>query len=254
MDLQETLTTIATSGVVTGFLVFGARTWFKAGLDNHYKKKIQDLTHEYDKKLAKFNAKIAKEAADRQEDFQRKIYDFTMYSAKKHELYPEIFKQIHEIQYNFQQLDKFSSVNILEGLTSKDKVLPFFQKLANVINSRAISDVVSDEEFRKVIQTTTEFDFEDCTELARGTFIKALSNEILKHIRIFDNLFILNLLYFSDEAAHYIQDIKFDFYKLSKETNLSDEDKNQLKLSLEQKINGLRGILKKEISVGYYSS
>lgn len=243
MDYKELVISALTGSAFGGFILYLPKVLFKGKVDSRYNKE-----------LAAFNAAIAKEAADRQEDFQRKIYDFTLYAAKKHELYPEIFKQIHEIHKDLQTLDRFPTANLFQDLPSQDKMMPFLKKLEKVLHSKALSGLILDEDFIKTLEATTSFGIDECVRLARFTVQKGLSNEILKNIQSLENLFTSNLLYFSEDATSYIEPIIMSFHEVLREGFYSEDDMARMKLLLSGNVDKLKEILKKEISVGYYSS
>ncbi|WP_427127934.1 hypothetical protein ACQCPQ_31020 (plasmid) [Priestia megaterium] len=262
-------------GAVGGIIILGIQTLTKQGISYQYGKKLQkikleydktmrDINHTYDEKtkvldhhyaqqLAEFNAEITNKSNREQQDFQRKIHDFSLYSKKKHEIYPEVFQLIREIEYVFQQIDDSLSVHLLEPVNSTDEIMPFLKKLSELMHSKTISAVVADEVFLNIIKATADLELEEGKELATIAFMSALSRELFKNIRLLDNFFSFNVLYFSDESCVYIQDIILIFFDivLSEET-FSDEFSFSNKDELHEKIDELREIFRREISVGDY--
>ncbi|MGG6362240.1 hypothetical protein ACQ5SI_23925 [Peribacillus frigoritolerans] len=79
MDWQPIVVSILTSSIVT----LTISTFVKGGIGNFYNKK-----------LARFNSDLNLVLEEKKLDFQRKIYDFGLYSTKRHEIYPEIYKKL----------------------------------------------------------------------------------------------------------------------------------------------------------------
>ncbi|WP_416435542.1 hypothetical protein [Priestia megaterium] len=260
MDLQETLTTIATSGVVTGFLVFGARTWFKAGLDSHYKKKLQAITHDYDKKirdlnhhydekLAKFNEQITIQSDHRKADFDRKIHDFTLYSTKRHEVYPELFKQMYKIHYELTNLEtkSFFPKSIVN---SKDKLILCLKEMGVTFNERFILQI--DEVYAKHQNSGTFY------VVLQVLLKEHFNSEIARLFNDLENFYRGNLLYLSDKVADEADRLIYGMGYLIAPTIaphlMGKVDENLLRQEIDDRFIGFKEILKKELTVGDYSN
>lgn len=75
--------TLGTSIVSSSIITLVINNVIKGGISNYYKKQV-----EY------FKDEIAQLAEKRKLDFERKVFDFSQYSVKRHEIYPLIYKQI----------------------------------------------------------------------------------------------------------------------------------------------------------------
>jgi hypothetical protein len=81
MEWKVIITSALTSGVVTVMI----NSFIKGG-----------ISHYYNKKLKRFETDLSVMSEEKRLDFQRKLHDFGLYSSKRHEIYPMLYKYLIE--------------------------------------------------------------------------------------------------------------------------------------------------------------
>jgi len=119
------LTTILTSGVVTILI----NVSLKGG-----------VTHFFNKRIAKFKTELEILTEEKRLEFQRKIYDFEIYTNKRHDVYPVIHEKFIDCAnklififrlYNLD--DTFFDIELVKTMDSSD-----FEKIKNSISEDSI--------------------------------------------------------------------------------------------------------------------
>ncbi|QDZ88694.1 hypothetical protein [Priestia megaterium] len=279
------LTSGAVGGLLGGLLLLGLQTLLKQGVAYQYKKKLQEmknnndlmlrnigyeydkklkqfnheydeklrtLNYHYDKQLASFNAEIIREAEKGKEDFQRKIHDFTLYSKKRHEIYPELFKGMGKLFYDIKYIDAkaFLSEEMVE---SKRELVMYFEEL----------DILPNERFKRQIEKYYDEyeengDFRKCCLQLNDALRNRLTVELAKEFGGLEDYRAGSLLYLSDEVSEKSGDfIKGLGYLISPTIlapYLSEEvDLDLLKKNMDDALEDLKQVMKRELSVGDYS-
>ena len=249
------LTSGALGGLVGGLLLLLIQTILKQGVAYHYKKKIKDFNHQYDEKLASFNEQIAIQAEYRKLDFDRKIHDFSLYSSKRHELYPALFKQIHQLEHVIRVADNTSFIH-LDNLTSKDQILPLIKKISRLSNFKPLEMAIDEQ----IISEIQEFDPNENQNwnaflgLIKDLLLNNIWMEIFKDIRSLDMFVSDNVFYFSEDVVSRVTDISHDLETISIGRNeISSEERESIRRKIQKNINELRLMIKKELTVGDYS-
>ncbi|AIE59098.1 hypothetical protein [Bacillus methanolicus] len=81
MEWNVIITSILTSGIVTLII----NSIIKGG-----------ISHYFNKKLKRFETDLNVMSEEKKLDFQRKLHDFGLYSGKRHEIYPMLYKYLIE--------------------------------------------------------------------------------------------------------------------------------------------------------------
>jgi hypothetical protein len=81
MEWKTIITSVLTSGIVTVMI----HSFIKGGISHHYNKKLK-----------RFETDLNVMAEEKKLDFQRKLHDFGLYSSKRHEIYPMLYKYLIE--------------------------------------------------------------------------------------------------------------------------------------------------------------
>jgi hypothetical protein len=81
MEWKVIITSAITSGIVTVVI----NNFIKGGISHHYNKKFK-----------RFETDLNVMLEEKKLDFQRKLHDFGLYSNKKHEIYPMLYKYLIE--------------------------------------------------------------------------------------------------------------------------------------------------------------
>ncbi|MDI3089996.1 hypothetical protein QJ133_02240 [Priestia megaterium] len=254
--------THVTSGVAGGLILLLIQTILKKGVAHQFNKKMQeikekhdkalaDIGHEYNKQLSEFNAAIAKESDKRQQDFQRKIHDFSLYSTKRHEIYPELFKKLHKLN---SQLNNFESKAFLEMhmLQSKAELIIYLKEIGVDLNERftnQIEKIYAEYDKHKNLQIS----FQQFNHVFR----LHLTAELAKEYNVLNMFYSESLLYLSENVAIRIDKIIYGIaYLISPDMRTDfprDVDVPALKQEITDKIDELKQLLKKELAVGDYS-
>ncbi|PES94702.1 hypothetical protein CN510_16775 [Priestia megaterium] len=257
------ITSSAIGGILGGLALLGLQTLLKQGVAYQYKKKLKQFNHEYDeklrslnyhydKKLASFNAEIIKEAEKGKEDFQRKIHDFTLYSKKRHEIYPELFKGIGKLFYDIKYIDAkaFLSEEMVE---SKRELVMYFEDL----------NILPNEKFKRQIEKyydeyEKDFNFRKLCLQLNNALRNNLTVELAKEFGRLEDYHGGNILYLSDEVSEksggFIKGLGYLISPTILAPYLSEEvDLDLLKKDMDDALEDLKQVMKRELSVGDYS-
>lgn len=271
------LTSGAIGGLLGGLLLLLIQTILKQGVAYQYRKKLEELKHDhiktlrdisheyekklkdfnyhYDEKLAKFNEQITIQADYRKLDLDRKIHDFSLYSTKRYEVYPDFFKRVHRIQVI---------------LWNRKNLLPLPSYIRNI---RDVKDFVKDAKISLQEETISHFDelltkYETVKERNKDKeeALNEILNDILDNLgRVISlevneylsrqeeqliNFYAENVLYLSGEVASKGWET---ITKLGQLIHTKDYNNENLNNDLNKAIEELEVILRKELSVGDYS-
>ncbi|MFP3668961.1 hypothetical protein SB717_27875 [Priestia sp. SIMBA_032] len=86
MEIAGLITTIVTSGVVSSLITIGLQMFLKGRINYHFSKRLDS-----------FKEQFSNQAEIRKMDIDKQLHDFTLYSTKRHEIHPELFKQIYKL-------------------------------------------------------------------------------------------------------------------------------------------------------------
>lgn len=242
MDIQTVLMTIATSGIVSSLATLGIQTFLKQG-----------ITHHFNKELALFNAKITVQAENRKLDLDRRMHDFSIYSTKRHEAYPELFKQLHKVIADFKGVEDIVSISTeFIALEDKNSFTNYLNDLGITFSERLISQI--DELFKEYERHS---DLERHLLKARHIIENHLLTEIGKKYDELQEFYIVNLLYFSDDVSKesniLIQGLGYLLAPITVPSHLKKKfSKDLLCQEIESGLFKLKEIIKKELSVGDY--
>lgn len=242
MDFQSIATTVVTSGIISSLATLGVQTYLKGRISHHFNEK-----------LASFNEQIMVEAERRKLDFDRRIHDFSLYSKKRHELYPELYRQIYKANSNLRSIQGhvFISTN---SFKSPEKILASFEFMSILLNQQFIDEL---NNLYNDLGNNQEEYIKKVKFFIRDYFLSELSKEL----HILEAFYSENLLYFSDTVSdkadliihslYYASAIITDegsstLFKEPKHSNAIDE--------LDKYVKDFKGILKEELSVGDYSN
>ncbi|HGO9417111.1 TPA: hypothetical protein ACLBZX_005636 [Bacillus cereus] len=170
------------------------------------KKDIQDITRLQEETKADFQARMELQKAE----LNRISKEFELYVAKKHEYYPELYKNI-ELCY--------SKIRSLRGI--QKPIDP------NSNNKEDIKKLISDRGFNEQQKETVLSDWDADKNVAinhiqfisqRINYNKANESYIIAH-----NFHILHKLYFPKEISSDVSDLLSDMYKLWQRYNPNEE-------------------------------
>ncbi len=155
MEWDTVVISILTSSVVTLII----NTFIRGG-----------IKHLYDRKLESYRTDLTLIAEEKKLDFQRKIHDFSLYSNKRHELYPEIYKNLIKAK---KELEFFLGIVItLENTpkidqNTKKKTLYYIQEVLKQIENAYDHYLFSELFLSDDISKIGEEIFEGLNEMGR---------------------------------------------------------------------------------------
>ncbi|WP_378210022.1 hypothetical protein [Anoxybacteroides rupiense] len=79
---------IITSGLTSGIVTLILNSLIKGSISHHFNKKLK-----------RFETDLNMMSEEKKLDFQRKLHDFGLYSSKRHEIYPMLYKYLIEASY-----------------------------------------------------------------------------------------------------------------------------------------------------------
>lgn len=199
----------------------------------------------FDKNLEKFKERLKKEAERRKLDFERKIHDFSLYSTKRHELYPEMYKQLYKIWREIKMIEKKSHI-IPSVVKTAEGIIPYYEGLGINLN----------EEIKGYIKITSiewSANPENCTHLISEKIKGYLTSESSYKLNEVENYYMDNILYFSDEISSKLNDLIYAMLLFVLQINNTkivkekiDEDKIQDDVEI------IERMFKKELNIGDY--
>ncbi|AUO12325.2 hypothetical protein [Priestia megaterium] len=242
MDMQTVLMTVVTSGVVSSLATLGIQTFLKQG-----------ITHHFNKELALFNAEITLQAENRKLDLDRRMHDFSIYSNKRHEAYPELFKQIHKVIANFKGIEDIVLISTeFIPLEDKSSFTNYLNDLGIIFSERLTNEI--DELFKEYEEGS---DLDRHLLKARHIIETHLLKEVGKKYDELQEFYIVNLLYFSDDVSKesniLIQGLGYLIAPITVPPHLKEKfNKDLLYDEIESGLFKLKEIIKKELSIGDY--
>jgi hypothetical protein len=165
--LNEFGTTILTSSIITTLITLLLNTILKEGIMQRFRKGLVKYKHDLDKIVEK-----------RKSIFERKIYDFTQYSSKKHEVFPAIYKQtliaksyIFSMRGHYKDLtfEEYNKEDISAYLTNKK--IPN-GKIQGIINNWDLDRDLALLEMRRYLKLFKYNEAEDELIKARNLFLE----------------------------------------------------------------------------------
>ncbi|MGG3193940.1 hypothetical protein [Priestia aryabhattai] len=263
MDFQNIATAVVTSGIVSSLATLGMQTLLK-----------QKITHHFNKELALFNAEIAVQAENRKIDFDRRIHDFSLYSTKRHEIYPKLYSDSYTI---WHRINLFQNIlNRLKEMVNPKHFPHFDKRIAKfnpqqdyevIINLLEQSEFSLDEETKNILMSkiqdfngldTNKYIDEKSKIIAECVLLEL--NQKIKSLKIF---LMTNLLYIPDDISikmykfigglrNYIAYILCR-YDSSYETEIPEGEMVLSLGELSLMLNEIKLLLKQELAVGDYS-
>ncbi|MGG3123121.1 hypothetical protein ABEP18_21330 [Priestia megaterium] len=253
-------TTAISGGLAGGLLLLGIQTYFKKGIAHQFNKKMQELKenhdktlaaigHEYNKQLSLFNAAIAKEVDKETRDFQRKIHDFSLYSTKKHEIYPNLFKQIHSLKNGLSMVEHYSYSSAHGNNVSQiSKHLEFFGFTLSENSTKSLD---------KIFQTIRDNESKRIEKLMNIIRMDILSQLSRKYHSV-DVFFEGNMIYMSDKVSENVLDfLRLLSLSLSNQMIIPPGEGGNYPFKvtneeMDEGIKEIKDLLKSELSIGYY--
>ncbi|MGG3966093.1 hypothetical protein [Heyndrickxia faecalis] len=230
---------IAISFVTSSIVTILFQTITKGFINNVFKKQLE-----------KYKDKINQHAEERKLDFERKIHDFSLYSKKRHELYPEIYKKIYMINYHLSTYGEQAALD-KSFIGNKDEILPYYHNIGLVLDQKLQDFIVNKCENEWDIDSN--FCLIQISKQVKIWLFSLLRTEIEDANEFFRG----NILFISVEAAKKIEKLFAAFSFLYEQElqpkNINEEDKID-KILLQQDIDNLREIMVKELGVGDYKS
>jgi hypothetical protein len=234
---------ILSSSMVTIFLISVTPVLKKAisrYIDNKFEEKI--VKYQHDLNLVTENAKL---------DIQRKIYDFNLYSSKKHEIYAELYKKVLIAHGQITGLMGFrKSINL--NFLDKSYIIEFLKN--NNFNENDITELSHDWDLNRKTQV------DKITKYLRNKEINEADSKLVEA----NNYYLESKLYMSNKidniSNELIDEIRklFIIYEMANDYNYYPEDNVDkelgLKKSLEEKRILFCDSLKNELSKGDYAT
>jgi hypothetical protein len=182
-------------------------------------------------------------------NYQRKIHDFGLYSNKRHEIYPELYKQIRRCASEYLQTDK----------TLKRYNIPDFSDYSVEDVEISIRDRVNEEKVNELLVLFAENKQDGIKEIERQIKYSQLLKQKRLNLDTHD-YFLINELYLTKEVGELWEKIFNRIHVLTesyifdwiydKPMSFNGSDLGEISDNLD----ALLEIFKEELSIGDYSS
>ncbi|MEM5598395.1 hypothetical protein AAHB53_22535 [Niallia circulans] len=156
------------------------------------------ISHFYNRRLESFRNELTLLTEEKKLDFQRKIHDFSLYSNKRHELYPEIYKNLLKAK---KELKFFMGiVSTLEDIpkidqNTKGKTFYYIQEVLKQIENAYDHYLYSELFLSDEVSKIGEEIFEGLNEIGRNiSSTYSLNSEKDNPIKFFHTLIYKNIL------------------------------------------------------------
>lgn len=251
MELGELVITALSSSAVTGLGIFLTRTWMKAGINDYYTKK-----------LSKFNEQITIQAEIRKQDIDKRFHDFTLYSTKRHDVYSELYKQIHRIYFEFDVIKQLAIVGV-NSASRSGNVGVIFEELNKsfLLGEKAVNELKA-----LSFDSTNEKNLNNVIKQVKHIIKKNGFTNLALSLKNTGDFFLENVLYYSKETLDLATDLLNDLgsllddkFELSvqdfkgyleyEEVELKDKFHTIRYQEMEKKLTALRQIMQKELSI-----
>ncbi|MFD2328976.1 hypothetical protein ACFSR7_06910 [Cohnella sp. GCM10020058] len=226
---MELVRSILTSTIVTGIVVALFQAFYKYRADKNLEQYRQQLTQLTES--LKF-------------DLQRKIQDFNLYTIKRHETIPELFKLLLLAESNIRGLfggrrsltfEEFNKSDIEEYLLNRKVVRGMVEKILDLWETDKEASIDQMNSYLRVIEFSE----------ARVSFNEA------------KNYFVLSELYLTDEVARLVDEFIKTLGELLVYSEFPEPGTHQQRFvhhaKLDNIINELRTVLKGELGISYYN-
>ncbi|WP_203362432.1 hypothetical protein [Bacillus sp. REN10] len=203
------------------------------------------IRSKFDKELENHRNNLLKVTEKMRFDFQRKVHDFSLYTNKRHEVYPEIYKHILITDSMIMRLKHQRIYLTWEGFNEED--------LLEYMNNHRVPRRESDEIIR-----LWKFDKNASVKRLRQCLKMLEYQDAEYQLEVFQSKVYENELFLSEETSTYciaiienLNSLLINYHFLDDETLA--EDRNIEKGILSQK-HKLRKTMKKELSIGDYKA
>ncbi|HWO78762.1 MAG TPA: hypothetical protein VNM69_23125 [Bacillus sp. (in: firmicutes)] len=233
MDLSNIFTSITTSAIVTGLITLALNTWIKGKINLNY-----------DKKIEKFKDELAELSEQRKLDFERKIHDFSLYSSKKHNVYPEIYKLLLETRL------------FLIHCNTENEIPLSLRENPRGLNVYLIDMGVPEEKRKELMYNYDINKSNSIKDMAEVIFLLKI-NDLSKNITKAKDFFYANEIYVSEELSTRIEHVLNNFQLALSQLIFSIDNKeidfpysliDQIELDLKY----IRGHIKDELAIADY--
>jgi hypothetical protein len=218
-------------GVAFSLMVAAGKGWIQLGLK---------------KRLIAFQHELSREVEYARFDFQRRAYDFTLYAAKKHDVYAELYQAMAMAHgaviglYGLKTWESFQNFNredVREFLNGLGLTHGLQEHLLNVWDRDPALGASQIRDYMRAVETTH----------ARKIWQEAWNSRLLKRLYLSDRVDSLcsDLLL----ALHsYLVEVEYERYP--------DVDRlrrlNEYRSQADKRLEALKDCMRDEISVGYY--
>ncbi|MCA1213850.1 hypothetical protein LC728_05570 [Bacillus amyloliquefaciens] len=152
------------------------------------------ISNSFKKRLEKYKDALSQHAENRRFDIERKMHDFSLYSTKRHELYPEIFKRIFSINKNLNTYEQKSFLS-KEIIKKQTDIFDYYQ---------SIGVKISEELATRITEKCNEkwsLDKDYCLQQVSRLVKKDLAINLRKEVEEAFDFFSHNVLFLSESIS-----------------------------------------------------
>ncbi|MCL7871049.1 MULTISPECIES: hypothetical protein [Bacillus] len=228
---QPIVTSIITSSIVTLIV----QTLIKEFFANSFRKSFE-----------KYKEQLTIHAENRKLDFDRKLHDFSLYSNRRHEIYPEIYKRIFEINKTLQTYEEKVKLNN-QTIKQPEDILVYYDIIGIDLTPETV------EKIQKKCDEKWAVDIAICLLQVSRLVKNQLAVELRKYIEDSYNFFSHNMLFLSDNVNTKI-DYLFDLFAEEFDKRQANASATQVEAIqiIDEKIIELKESLSSELKRGDY--
>jgi hypothetical protein len=236
VNIDSVINIIISTLISSGIIILFVKSSIKGIITHYFNKNLENHKHE----LTLITEAIRL-------DHQRKIHDFSLYSNKKHEVYPEIFKMLLNSfrKIRFFKEDTYLS---LKFINNKEQLYRYLEAIVGETKMNNFHEIINDWDKSP----------QDCIHRASLSLKKIIAQEANEYFKETYDFILSNQLFLSDVVSENIEIIGMDIASLitlcSTRYHEELEEFESMVNKIEEGLRILKENMKKELAIGNYNS
>ncbi|MED1221553.1 hypothetical protein [Bacillus paralicheniformis] len=155
------------------------------------------ISNSFKKRLEKYKDALSQHAENRRFDIERKMHDFSLYSTKRHELYPEIFKRIFSINKNLNTYEQKSYLS-KEIIKKPSDIFDYYESIGVSISEEVATKI--DEKCNEKWSLDQDYCLQQVSRIIKNELAVSLRKDVEEAFDFFSH----NILFLSEPISSLI--------------------------------------------------